>query len=336
LSEYYIESLLEEQMHRLNVGTPSEETILFLDGLVELLNSKDDSIKKFVANNEINLLMSFNYKEDLDDARNKLIDVASRCLNDENIIVCNVNYDIKEKFWTTIETTNNDYINFWIHKWISLYILNKLDPKKIIKENLINLIHASNMIPGHVKSLKNIDLSHDSHGSAIFVNLERTILTEAAMYDVNLELADLAGADLSHAQLELVNLTNADLRSTKLHSTRFVNSNLNGAKLSNATIIRAFLLNTDLCFVNMNSANLSLSVIIGCTKYDGLLCDKADFSSAIIDNKMLVDYLVENHASNVPASITDRSELKNKLVSIGESQNEINKLLEFSILPPMD
>jgi hypothetical protein len=47
VAEYYIESLYNDnKQHRLCIGIPSEETIKFLDGLIELLVSDNSSIKK--------------------------------------------------------------------------------------------------------------------------------------------------------------------------------------------------------------------------------------------------------------------------------------------------
>ncbi|MFZ0512290.1 MAG: hypothetical protein WAM14_11840 [Candidatus Nitrosopolaris sp.] len=50
LAEYYLESILNDKRHYLNVGLPSRETILFLDGLLELLSDNKKKLKMTVPN----------------------------------------------------------------------------------------------------------------------------------------------------------------------------------------------------------------------------------------------------------------------------------------------
>lgn len=48
LAEYYLESILNNKGYYLNVGIPSQETISFLDGLLELLSeNKNENLKEY-------------------------------------------------------------------------------------------------------------------------------------------------------------------------------------------------------------------------------------------------------------------------------------------------
>ena len=86
LAEYYIESILENKIYKLNIGTPSEESILFVSGLVDLLNSKDSHIEAFIT--DIGLLNSFNSNKKLD-VLQELTNTTIKAIEDESIVLLN-------------------------------------------------------------------------------------------------------------------------------------------------------------------------------------------------------------------------------------------------------
>lgn len=230
LAEYYIESLLEDRVYSLNVGTPSLETIEFLYGLLELLKEVKDggnnngqnnitNIERYLVSDETSLLGSFNKRNKRDEAINQLISSAAKCAETEDIFLTKRKNIIETpEDWIQVQINSDDFKNFWIHRWISLSILKILDySKNIDREKLVNLITYSggNWIPYYVKNLAHANLS-----------------------EANLSEANLKGADLSASDLVETHLTGANLKGANLKGANLVRSNI-GTDVSGATLFRA-------------------------------------------------------------------------------------------------
>jgi predicted KAP-like P-loop ATPase len=73
---------------------------------------------------------------------------------------------------------------------------------------------------------------------------------------------------------------------------------LSGVDLSGVDFSRAYFWSTDLSGANLSRANLSFV-----TSFEGLKCDKTNFSGATITNNKLVKYLKAHGAVNVPTAV---------------------------------
>jgi uncharacterized protein YjbI with pentapeptide repeats len=353
VAEFYIESLLKDKAYRLNIGTPTKETTAFLEGLIELMDSKNkDTVAKFIEsdkNNQISLLNSFNYNKGTQFAKDHLLNCTLSSINNESIVFLNFNTDTKEDMWKVANITMDSYRNLWIHRWISLYILNTLMSEKVFerinKEKLRNLIIGSGVdIPDYLKKLKYADLTCSNLADANLscANLAGANFSGANLMNANLFNANLAGANLMNANLADANLSCANLAGANLSRARLTDSNLSASNLSCANLSRARLTDSNLSASNLSCANLAganlsrarlmYSMLISCKQYDNLICGNADLDKAIFDSKGLERYLKNKSAKNVPEAITDRYSLQTILKHRRIDDVMIKELLELSLL----
>jgi uncharacterized protein YjbI with pentapeptide repeats len=370
IAEFYLECLLEGKYYKLNIGTPSKDTIDFLHGLIELLMVDDkDIIEKHIDSNkdkQITLLNSFKYDNELKIAKNQIISSTLNSINNENIVFLNVDTKIKDMVWRESEINIDNYNNLWIHRWLSLYILNifALDnfSKKINKQKLINLIKNSSInVPSYLKSLRNLNLvdSNLVDSNLSYADLTNANLAGANLFNANLSYAhltnaNLAGANLFNANISNANLTRANLAGSYLSMANLSSANLSHANLSRAIINDANLLETNLSHANLSraiindanlfSANLSSAILshanlsharlayaylLNCKEYSDMICEDTDLSNSIIDSKDIEFYFKNRNAMNVPEAITDRESLKTILKYRNIDEITIEKILDL-------
>jgi len=247
LAEYYYESIKEGKWWRLNVGMPSEETIDFLKGLVEILKNYE-SIKS--------ISISLIEYDDINILKNN----AKQFVESEELLVTNAEITDRE-IWKHIKLTKYDYEHLWLYRWISLSMLKWLDPEeKISKEKLSKLIIlTSHFIPYYLKNLQKVDLSRTNLSSANLNNadLSDADLSLALLFWANLSSADLSGAKLTNTYLFFANLSGAKLTNAQLSSANLHDANLSRAELTNADLSSAMLYNTILSFANLSGAKLT-------------------------------------------------------------------------------
>ena len=281
LAECYFGCLVKK-LNWMNIGSPSKETVEFLKGLLQLLNTNNENIRKYVErtiNNEISLLKSFESEDEeqtkitIDDVKERIIDTAiNSILNGQDILSLDLN-----------RRTDN-YENSWIYKWIALFALSTLAPESYssgeknmnkLKPQIVNIIkNASIATPYYLKDLtqidlSNCDLSNSDLSQAILsgatfngaimsdVNLSNSDLSDAKMINANLSNANLSiailtNADLSHATVSDAKLTKANLTKANLSYTKLYNANLSFANLSEAILTNA----------DLSNATLSASILI--------------------------------------------------------------------------
>jgi uncharacterized protein YjbI with pentapeptide repeats/nucleoside phosphorylase len=248
LAEYYYESIKEGKWWRLNVGMPSEETIDFLRGLVEILKNYE-SIKSIES---ISISPIIKY-DDINILKNN----AKQFVESEELLVTNAEIT-DEEIWKHIKLTKYDYEHLWLYRWISLSMLKWLDPEeKISQEKLSKLIIlTSHFMPHYLKNLQRVDLSKISwlglKANLSEADLFGASLSEASLSDANLFRANLSGADLFGASLFRANLSGADLVMADLFG-----ASLSEASLSDANLFRANLSGADLVMANLARAILS-------------------------------------------------------------------------------
>jgi hypothetical protein len=244
LAEYYIESVLDyDNRHYLNVGMPSNQTIQHLEGLLEIVSNEDENL----AEQTDNFIMSLKNQQHQHGKTLKeiLVDNARRIFESEEMIVFHSKRNDKMG-WNIIHIPSNKYRDLWIHRWLSLYILNTLaSEQKIDKKILSNLIdNTSHITPHYLKRLVNANLSNAN-------------LSNANLSNANLSCAKNSDADLSYANLSGSNLSNANLSGSNLSNANLSGSNLSNANLSNANLSKADLSDADLSGANLYGSILS-------------------------------------------------------------------------------
>jgi len=246
LAEYYIESILDNKIFRLNARLPTMETINFLDGIINLLLEKKDSkIYNLVSEKSDGLLRSFDYNKKQDNAIKDLFELTFECIEKENIVFFNNNKkdtlkeeNKTESIWVSPSISYDDYRILLVHKWIALYIYNNLNISKDISnfkgiEKVIFL--TSKFMPVYLKNLKYIDLSELNLTEADLsgADLRGSVLTKAKLIEADLTGANLSGADLTETEMIDAIITEADLTGADLTSADLTRIEITGTDLRN-------------------------------------------------------------------------------------------------------
>jgi uncharacterized protein YjbI with pentapeptide repeats len=330
--------LRKATLDRLNTGTPTELTIKFVDGLLELLlRAEDDSSDIYISQSKISLLKSFGHSGGLAEAIEQIKDTASKSLAQENIILFNEERakgtEEREKMWREIPISYGDYLHLWMYRWISLHVLNKLSltreqkDKLIDKDKLRDLIYCSgNLIPFYLKDFSKNDLSDAnlhgvdfSHANLSHANLSQTNLERANLNFTELSGANLAGANLVHARLVDTILNGANLSppplSIAMHYAPswdersqsiegFEDMNLVASVISSGSnLSHAVLVSTNLAGANLAYADLSHGKSIKVNLSDAILSHANLSSSIILGPENYTD--VDCYKANFNNALTD-------------------------------
>jgi hypothetical protein len=236
VAEYYIESIInKDKWYRLSIGTPSNETMVFFDGLLELFNLDNAFITGYLSR----FVDSLPDEETKDLFKNKTIDEI------KEIIITNVQTAFQEEqvvfqsridseeLWNIARITTQQFSNLWIHKWLLARVLNKFGkmnpPCRSIFKQLVE--KTVNHIPDFLKGLEKTHLEHiDLFGA----NLQGASLAGAFLNGTNMSCANL-----SLANLEGANLEDASLRNSILNYAQLMRANLKGVELEGANLVGA-------------------------------------------------------------------------------------------------
>jgi uncharacterized protein YjbI with pentapeptide repeats len=196
-------------------------------------------------------------------------------------------------------------------------------------------------------------------------NLTGANLKNADLSGSNLKESKLNNAELDSTDLQRTNLQNSKFIGAKLYYTNFQNSDLRYSDFDSAFMLDTNLSHTDLrdanlCNININldknlyaeydtvcDIDLSLSILAGTkllnaeipyaiivnpASYEKLfLNEKTNLKNAIIDEKELISY-IERFSKNVPSSIKNKKELRERLKNRDEYPND-KWYLSISKLP---
>ena len=303
LAEHYLWCLIDKnstnQMYITTsggeaMGIPNPIVIGFLEGLLGLVNTKNENVRKFLESKiiKIGLLKSFEFKGGLDGIKKQLIENIVELIKQDQIDL----FSINEETTKSIVVSRLVYESFGIHKWISLYALNRVNQptnnidkqgleklkefirNNIDKQGLEKLIRFnSRVIPYSLKKLDFVDLSSTdlanttlSNASLYQANLSRTALSNTDLSCANLSESDLSyGTDSQYAILSNANLSYANLTYANLSHSMFSKANLSNATLTN----------TDLSYANLSEAHLEYSDLTE-AKLPGASLSEADLSYA--------------------------------------------------------
>jgi uncharacterized protein YjbI with pentapeptide repeats len=263
LAEYYLESITNNKRHYLNAGVPSPETISFLDGLLELLlENNDENLKEYANILTKSLFYQTNQQDNLSqsDVTQILWKNAQRYYEEEQIIFHTKPHE-SDQIWFKVDFPISKYAELWIHRWLSLYVLNKLAlGTRIDKKALADfIVKTSNTIPQLQMRLNKVDLSGQFLKNTMLIgaNLSGANLSRVDLSGANLSRVDLSGADLSSAYLSSAYLFGADLSEAYISYVQLSYACLFSANISHANLSRANLSGADLSHVNLSGADLS-------------------------------------------------------------------------------
>jgi hypothetical protein len=248
LAEYYLQSILNDDETNLVIGMPSKETIFFLSGLIDLLKINNANTIQIGEEDDTEIFKIFEQYDQgklphtNDNLVKRLNDVATKMFNNEDIIV--PKYNAINGRSKLIHIPGNEYRNIWINRWISLYVMNRINlenpdhESNIISEKLVKLIrYTGELLPSYLKNLHRVDLT-DADLSGVHLN--GADLSDATLHGADLTGADLSGANLSGSNLQdsillNTNLSKSDLSNANLSDAITVNTDLTGAKSSDRT-----------------------------------------------------------------------------------------------------
>jgi hypothetical protein len=160
-------------------------------------------------------------EESQSNIKSTLIKRSQRLYEDEQIVFP-AGKSSQDSIWNVTELPLSKYPQLLIHRWLSLYILNKLSPDtKLDKRTLADFIHLAGLIvpPSTERrfplpvSLVNVDLSRES---LELTNLISGNLSPANLRESELLATILVAANLSNANLQEANLRNANLEEANL------------------------------------------------------------------------------------------------------------------------
>jgi hypothetical protein len=236
VAEYYIESIInKDKWYRLSIGTPSNETMVFFDGLLELFNLDNAFITGYLSR----FIDSLPDEETKELFKNKTIDEI------KEIIITNVQTAFQEvqvvfqsridseELWNIARITIQQFSDLWIHKWLLARVLNKFGKMNSHSKSIFKLLveKTVNNIPTSLKKLERTHLDH--------INLSGANLQGANLEGAFLNSTDMIGANLCLANLEGANLEYAPLRYALLNHTQLMRANLRHADLQGASLVDA-------------------------------------------------------------------------------------------------
>ena len=159
LAEYYIECFIRTQPYRLNLTLPSNVTIQFLDGLLQLIKTNETNFQNYAER------LSRSFGEEYT-TNNLHLDLFKKSINFFEILQIHLNDKIEGL------NISDFYENLFLHRYVSVMIINglgelshadgkdvsiqfKLDGKKFFK--MLKASYGS--VPSYIIHLDNIDLS---------------------------------------------------------------------------------------------------------------------------------------------------------------------------------
>jgi uncharacterized protein YjbI with pentapeptide repeats len=297
VAEYYVESLfISNKPYRLSIGIPSVEVMKFLNGVLELFSTDNDSIKDYLlplidslydpdSENVVNLYNRGN-SDKFHDARDRLI-TNSKLGFIKNLLVTNRISGMHKfedfELWRT-QIIDESFQDLIFHQWLSLFIYDKL----ITYENAELDHHIGKEEKLQIEKLCKVFLG----------NLPNYLVKFSSFLFVDI---DLPKAVLPEADLSGANLTRCNLKYANLFRTDFTGANLNGATLTGATLKSAVMRGTLLTNVTMNESVLSDAIL-----------EEANLRFSFIENADLINSNLRN--ANLQHSSLSKTKLNDAIL----------------------
>ena len=249
-------------MFLLDVEIPTEETMLFFEGLLRIIDKYDDT----VSNLPFMLIESLE-ENSISEIKNRISSFA-RSYSEQDPTI---------SFFQELKST--EYENMFTHRWIAIFILNILDNSyQLNRQKFFRLLKLSaNFIPLHMQRIENLDLSKSkivgdelgSKSNLSKANLQHSTLT--GNFNGTKFIGDkLLGATIEYkAQFNGVDFSGADLKELKTRYSqgfqeesdfiakfvdcRFFETKFNNANIGDCTFYASNFRDSDFSGASLNS-----------------------------------------------------------------------------------
>lgn len=331
LAEYYFENIVNGvKPYEINIKPPTKETLEFLEGIIEFLfhtdsdkfqDDKRDFLKTILNSSVVDLEKS-NFIQEI---KNLILNNSYNYLQNDNIACFafeNSSYEQIES-WHILNNGNDILSEFWMHKWIALFVIKKLDPRYLIpKEQIVIMIKKySHLIPKTLRNFLNIDLSH--------VDLSHVDLSDAKLSGSNLFNATLTDVNLSRSKLDKKETI---LRKAYLEECNLTDSDLSNANLVGSTIMRSNCLNANFSECILNDVDFKKSILIQTnfkntklseSKFQSTNIIHSDFTNAIMTSSVLSNSVI-HETTFVNAILYNATLTSSHLFKIDFSQADLS------------
>lgn len=283
LAEYIMEKIRQNKSYLLNFPIPNHDCIDFIYGWCQLFTDEqttDYLNKKFIEfrirrKNLKDFTDVGEKTETVQDIRSFLPEKCIREINRNTFLI--PRYSGR----TTNEMASLSYEDsafIWLHKWISLIMLNGLPGERRKNASMEKLLKtSSHLVPPFYKKLRNFDFKN------------------ADLSGVDFSGADVTGADFTNADLKGANFSNAYLLETV-----FIDANLSNTNFTNAKVLKTNFEGADLSNSDFGGAKISHGIFIDC------ILSQVNFSgSKFIEDDSLPT--LGNNINNIPRSSADFS-----------------------------
>ena len=238
LAESFIEHFYMGEGGKICADVPNYETALFLEGLLEIIDKYDQTK---VKNLPFTLPESLENSPTVNELKNKILDSAKKFFDEELADL---------PLYAQLPTIR--YENMLIHRWMSLFVMNKIKNKfDIDRDKFFRLVKWTvNFIPSYLQRVENIDLSGSNISGEILgpncylcAKLQNSILTGhfsgtkfigANLSGSNIEIgSEFQGVDFSGANMSDIKSGNND---DSLFSVEFLNCDFGETRFINAKL----------------------------------------------------------------------------------------------------
>lgn len=314
MAEKYLEVLIKDTNYiwLLNAGIPSEVTSDFLSGLIGMMKSNNPIMRKCIEYSKaggISLLNSFDYQISIEEAKQKIIFNARTYINSENIVMASLddNNDYKQTknpngvhLQNNIEIPFNRYENLWLYRWISLFVLMKLDATNDIDNlKLLNLIMNTRSIPSYLRLFPKLQFGFFELGNE-FKGID---LSYANILEADFSGAKLARADFSGARIAKIVTGGGDDPFADFRRSTFSNANLVSSNKYHQQLDGVILIGVDFSYTNLSGVGLSHSDLRR-SNLTGTILTQANLSGSLLSESALAGVDLSN--ANLSGSIITR------------------------------
>lgn len=335
-AEYCLECILDGKYELLNLGIPSHETISFLGGLIDLFLDRQIS-NLFDAHDNLFRTIMFSL-DPKNTSFDNLKELSFRGLISRNGFL--IKSEVLENQYNENNSNNvlksqsflsyNDYRiidYYWLYRWISLYVYNKVTRNAVSSENIFDLIEdIPKFIPFYLKKFK-VNLENK--------NIQQINLAGSALSGSRFVNCDLTGADLSYANLTKVNLTNSKLNQTNLHkaelkgsvitNSSLSNSHMTESKIMNSKLTDTDLSNTDIMGADLSGSEINQSIFFN-TTLSGSKLNSAKFNDCIImGSDLSVTEVTKTKFTGCIISYSDLTDLKDPVSLVIDTSSIVNE-----------
>lgn len=273
LAEFYIECLLRNEPFRVNLKIPTNVTIQFFNGLLQLFKTDDPRILEYAEK----MAKTFRNNLDRGSMKTELSTRSNEWFNDEG--VQHVPSQEYPNFKVSAECSS-------LHRWIAIIVFNSLPNLYGIDSTKFFKLHIAThgTIPDYMVQIDNIDLAgYEFEGDIPNLTLVNAKLRNCKMngkfHGANFSGADLTNCIISRgAHLLGCDFTGANLTKMKTKTDSPYSPDFNDCYFSDAKFFGASVRNARFSDCDFSNADFS-GMEIGCTIFSFCNLSKLEFNN---------------------------------------------------------